>query len=131
MCGMDCEQEETKRESHCIDCSREQASRDLSALAKFKQNITIASNEKCFPSALLAAFISRQTRAGVELEGTDGWIYRHGYDEKICIGSNEEVAKCVCYGLMHTPKGRFILCHSVINIQNFIHCLFIFNELIF
>ena len=113
MWGLDCaENPETDREASCIDASHQLANRTLNDLAKYKQNITIAADEKCFPAALLAAFVSRQTRAGYELEGTDGWIYCHGYDEQSCRGSDTEVAKCRCFGLMHTPKGNLNLIYS-------------------
>ena len=118
ICGLGCVRNpETKRDDSCIECSHLLANRTLVDLEKYKKNITIAANEKCFPASLLAAFISRQTKAGYELEGTDGWIHCHGYDEQSCRGSDEQVAKCTCFGLMHTPKGELHLFHSTMIVR--------------
>lgn len=113
ICGGDCENErERDRGAQCIDCSHLIAQRDLDVLAKYKTNITTAAEEKCFPAPLLAAFISRQTMAGAEIEangrewdGIDknlqdspgGWLYCHNSHK-------------YCYGLMHMPDSELILC---------------------
>ena len=91
ICGTGCGITETDRAYNCIDCSHQIAKRDLDVIDKYKANITVASNEKCFPAPLLAAFISRQTQGGAELDGTDGWIDRHNSNRR-------------CFGLMHTPE---------------------------
>jgi len=44
---------------------------------------------KCFNAALLAGFISRQTKGGKILEGTDGWI------------PCNNPANGNCFGIMH------------------------------
>ena len=44
---------------------------------------------KCFNAALLAGFISRQTKGGKMLEGTDGWI------------PCNNPANGNCFGIMH------------------------------
>ena len=94
MCGTGCRaSNETERDQSCIDCSHQIAKRDLVAMDTYKANITIAADDKCFPASLLAAFISRQTQGGVELDGSDGWIKCHGSDKE-------------CFGLMHTPKCK-------------------------
>ena len=96
MCGLGCAvSNERDRDEYCVDCSYQIASRDLDALAKYKQNITIASEAKCFPASLLAAFISRQTMAGAELDGTNGWINCHNTDNQF-----------MCFGLMHTNQSK-------------------------
>ena len=96
-------QTETDRGENCIACSKQIAARDLDVLAKYKTNITTAAEEKCFPAALLAAFISRATMASVEIEtkgveyqGTQGWLYCH-HSHKMC------------YGLMRLPESEFFL----------------------
>ena len=94
ICGIGCGfLNETDRGQNCIDCSHQIAKRDLGVMDKYKANITLAANEKCFPAPLLAAFISRQTQGGAELDGTDGWID--------CHNSNQR-----CFGLMHTPQCK-------------------------
>ena len=60
-----------------------------------KDNIIAAANDKCFDAAILAAFISRQTRGGSDLDGTDGWIPCH----------NDPYQKC--FGIMHMSQGKF------------------------
>ena len=81
---------ESDREENCIDCSKQISKRDLDLLDKYKANITTAAHDRCFPPALLAAFISKQTKAGVELEngfeyeGTEGWLHCH-YSHKKCF----------------------------------------------
>ena len=59
-----------------------------------KDNIIAAANDKCFDAAILAAFISRQTRGGSELDGTDGWIPCH----------NDAYQKC--FGIMHMSQSK-------------------------
>ena len=103
MCGMGCVfYNERERDASCIDCSHQVAKRHLDDLAKYKANITVAAEEKCFPAALLAAFISRQTKAGIELEEgpipsdkTHGWLQCHNIHGH-------------CYGLMHLPESELI-----------------------
>ena len=90
---------ETARPPTCVKCSKAIAEIDLKAMAKYKKNITEAANEECFPSAILAAFISRETRGGVELDGTNGWMTcRNGHyrDDHLME----------CYGIMHLPEGN-------------------------
>ena len=97
-CGMGCLAfPENKRDIKCIQCSQAIAQSDLSAVNQYKSNIIEASREKCFDAALLAAFISRQTRGGVELDGTDGWIDCHNNPSQRC------------YGIMHMPECKFIV----------------------
>ena len=91
---------ESDREENCIDCSKQISKRDLDLLDKYKANITTAAHERCFPSALLAAFISKQTKAGAELEngfeyeGTEGWLHCHYAHKK-------------CFGLMRLPESEY------------------------
>ena len=86
-CGMECEEfPENLRGSECVECSKFIAEQDLEEMEKYKQNILTAANDKCFDPALLAAFVSRQTRAGSELEGTDGWIPCHNDPDQQCFG---------------------------------------------
>ena len=117
MCGTGCVfDKENEREEHCIDCSHQIAERDLDVLAKYKTNITTAAEEKCFPAALLAAFISRQTMAGAEIE-TEGRDYDAGPPESIGAPGTGGWLYChnshyMCYGLMHMPESEFILYSS-------------------
>ena len=101
---------ETARPPNCVKCSKAIAEIDLKAMAKYKNNITEAASEDCFPPALLAAFISRETRGGAELIGTNGWITCH----------NDHYHKC--YGLMHLPEGnqfsRIFYLESLITLQS-------------
>ena len=96
-CGMDCiEHPETLRGPECVECSKFIAEQDIENMNQYKQNIITAANDTCFDSAILAAFISRQTRAGSELEGTDGWIP--------CNNNPDQQ----CFGIMHIPECKFL-----------------------
>lgn len=96
MCGMGCfGYPESMRDSECVECSKSIAEQYLDDLNEYKNNIIAAAKDKCFDAALLAAFISRQTRGGYELYGTDGWIPCH----------NDPFWKC--YGIMHIPECKF------------------------
>lgn len=104
MCGMDClEFPENLRGSECVDCSKFIAEQDLEEMNKHKQNIITAANETCFDPALLAAFISRQTRGGSELAGTDGWIPCHNDPDQ------------QCFGIMHMADCKFMRSIGKIN----------------
>jgi len=95
MCGMGCQAyPEGIRGSECFECSKSIAEQDLEEVNKYKDNIIAAANDKCFDGAILAAFISRQTRGGSELDGTDGWIPCH----------NDPFLKC--YGIMHMSESK-------------------------
>ena len=80
------------RGSECHECSMSIAEQYLDDLNEYKNNIITATKDKCFDPALLAAFISRQTRGGYDLYGTDGWIQCH----------NDHASKC--FGIMHIPE---------------------------
>ena len=96
MCGMSClAMPETARGADCAECSKSIAEQDLEEVNKYKDNIIAAANDKCFDAAILAAFISRQTRGGTELDGTDGWIPCHGNDPNI-----------KCFGIMHMDESK-------------------------
>ena len=96
-CGMECvETPENQRGPECVECSKSIAENDLEAVNNYKQNIITAANDSCFDPTILAAFISRQTRGGSELEGTDGWIPCHNNPDK------------QCFGIMHIPECKFM-----------------------
>lgn len=95
MCGMTCTAfPEDVRGSECFECSKSIAEQDLDEVNKYKDNIIAAANDKCFDAAILAAFISRQTRGGIELDGTDGWIPCHS-DPSL-----------KCFGIMHMDESK-------------------------
>jgi len=103
-CGTGCETNpESKRDHECIKCSWLKASNDLPALEKYKKNITQVANERCFPASIIAAFISRETRGGVEhldetWNGVTGWSRcqnAHYYFDHYQR----------CYGIMHLPDA--------------------------
>ena len=95
-CGMECvEFPENLRGSECVECSKSIAEQDLEEVNKYKENIITAADETCFDAAILAAFISRQTRGGSELEGTDGWIPCHNNPDQ------------QCFGIMHMAECKF------------------------
>ena len=95
-CGMECiENPETLRGPDCVECSKSIAQQDLETMDQYKQNIITAANDTCFDPAILAAFISRQTRGGSELDGTDGWIPCNN-------NPNQQ-----CFGIMHIPECKF------------------------
>ena len=87
---------ETDRSLKCIECSEQIAALDLEFMEVFKQNITEAATAKCFSTALLAGFISRQTQGGKLLQGTDGWIQCN------------RPANGNCYGIMHMNNMSMI-----------------------
>merc|ERR1719309_920145 len=58
----------------------------------YQENITIAANYKCIETSLIAGYISRVSRAGKALDGTDGW--------RPC---DTDVAMR-CYGIMQIPE---------------------------
>ena len=68
---------------------------------KYKKNITEVAQEKCFPAAIIAAFISRETRGGVENLGADGWWQCQ--NEHFYNGHFIE-----CFGIMHLPEGKYL-----------------------
>ena len=95
ICGMGCAySKEKQRGPECRECSQTIAEIYLDDINKYKNNIITAAKEKCFDAALLAAFISRQTRGGSELNGSDGW--------KPCHNSQQQ-----CFGIMHMPECKF------------------------
>ena len=101
-CGMECvEFPENLRGSECVECSKSIAEQDLEEVNKYKENIITAANETCFDPAILAAFVSRQTRGGSELEGTDGWIPCHNNPDQQCFGIMH-MAECKFKGLGNT-----------------------------
>ena len=79
------------------ECSMSIAEQYLNDLNEYKNNIITAAKDNCFDAALLAAFISRQTRGGYDLYGTDGWIPCH----------NDPYYKC--FGIMHIPECKSFL----------------------
>ena len=86
-CGETCpEYPENSRSFECVECSSQIAAADLEALEMFKYNITEAAKAKCFNAALLAGFISRQTRGGKLLDGTNGWIPCNNKANGNCFG---------------------------------------------
>ena len=91
---------ETARPSSCIKCSHALAEIDLPAVNKYKKNITEVAQEKCFPAAIIAAIISRETRGGVENLGADGWW--RCQNEHFYNGHFIE-----CFGIMHLPEGYY------------------------
>ena len=96
MCGMTCPYyPEGIRGTECFECSKSIAEQDLQEVNKYKDNIIAAANDKCFDAAILAAFISRQTRGGSDLDGTDGWIP--------C--KNDQFQRC--FGIMHMSEREF------------------------
>ena len=95
-CGMSCRTyPEASRGSECVECSKSIAQKDLQEVNKYKSNIIAAAKDRCFDPAILAAFISRQTRGGSELYGTNGWIPCH----------NDSYFRC--FGIMHMPDCKF------------------------
>ena len=97
MCGMGCyPYPETIRGTDCVECSKLIAEQDLDEVNKYKDNIIAAANDKCFDAAILAAFISRQTRGGTDLDGTDGWIPCH----------KDPYLKC--FGIMHMSERKVL-----------------------
>lgn len=95
MCGMGCSgMDEKARGTECAECSKTIAEQDLDNINQYKDNIIAAANDKCFDAAILAGFISRQTRGGAELDGTDGWIPCH----------NDPFRKC--FGIMHMSDSK-------------------------
>ena len=90
---------ETARPPNCVQCSKAIAKIDLNAVNKYWRNITEVANEKCFPAAIIAAIISRETRGGNEHLDEDGWTQcqnAHYYFDHYQR----------CYGIMHLPDGN-------------------------
>ena len=107
-CGMTCETHpETKRTPDCTKCSWFKAAIDLPHVDTYKTNITQVAEEKCFPSSIIAAFISRETRGGVEhldrsWKGVPGWGLCQNVRYKLEDGREE-----LCYGIMHLREGCY------------------------
>ena len=105
-CGMGCETHpETARTPDCIKCSWYKAAIDLPAIEKFKYNITQVADERCFPASIIAAFISRETRGGLEhldetWKGVPGW----GVCQNLHYYFDHNQR---CYGIMHLPEGYY------------------------
>ena len=99
-CGMGCETSpETDRPSNCIKCSKAIADIDIMTINKYWSNITQVANEKCFPAAIIAAIISRETRGGIEHLDEDGW--------SLCQNAHYYFDHYQrCYGIMHLPDGN-------------------------
>ena len=92
---------ETDRPSHCIECSQALAAIHLPAVNKYWYNITEVAQEKCFPAAIIAAIISRETSGGVENLGADGWW--RCQNDHFYNGHFIE-----CFGIMHLPEGKYL-----------------------
>ena len=90
---------ETARPEHCIKCSWAIAAIDLPEVDKYKESIIKAANERCFPAAIIAAFISRETRGGVKYLNDDGWWQ--------CNNHFHNARYLECYGIMHLPEGFY------------------------
>ena len=58
----------------------------MTALEKYRANITEAANAKCFSADLLTGFISRVTNGGQDLDGSLGWIPCHNNPSEQCFG---------------------------------------------
>ena len=58
----------------------------MTALEKYRANITEAANAKCFSADLLTGFISRVTNGGQDLDGSLGWIPCHNNPSQQCFG---------------------------------------------
>ena len=84
------------RGSECVECSKSIAKQDLVNVNRYKENIITAADATCFDPAILAAFISRQTRGGSDLAGTNGWIPCHNYPKERC------------FGIMHMPECKLM-----------------------
>ena len=118
-CGMNCETHpETARTLDCIKCSWYKASIDLPHIDKYKSNITQVAEEKCFPASIIAAFISRETRGGIEhledFEGVPGWGVCQNVHYKVDVGRNER-----CYGIMHLPEGYYLMFYTLNFVKTF------------
>ena len=86
-CGTTCSvRDEKTRSDECVQCSQQIAASHVSILEKYRDNIIAAANAKCFSADLLAAFISRVTNGGRDLEGTNGWIPCHNNPSTQCFG---------------------------------------------
>ena len=100
-CGIGCvTYPETARSENFIECSWTIAAIDLPEVDKYKESIIKAANERCFPAAIIAAFISRETRGGVKYLRDDGWWQCHNnhfYNDRFLH----------FFGITHLPEGFY------------------------
>ena len=113
---------ETARAPDCMKCSWLKAALDLPHINEFKTNIIQVADEKCFPASIIAAFISRETRGGVEhldrsWKGVPGWGLCQNVRYRLEDGREE-----LCYGIMHLREGCYfqwrplnaLFCNSIL-----------------